>query len=45
MSRRGPIFEQLVDRYYEGVDPEEIADQAQTSLEDRADQYRKGDWK
>lgn len=45
MSRRGPVFEALVDRYYDGVDPEVIADQALTELEDAADQYRKGDWK
>lgn len=45
MSRRGAIFEALVDRYYENIDPQEIADQAITNLEDRADQHRKGDWK
>ena len=45
MSRRGPVFEAMVDRYYEGIDPEELADQALTDLEEAADQYRKGDWK
>ena len=44
MSRRGSIFEALVDRYYEGIDPEEIIDQTITDLEARADEHRKGDW-
>jgi hypothetical protein len=41
MSRTGPIFEALVDRYYDGIDPDELADQALTELEDRADEARK----
>lgn len=45
MSRNGPIFEAIVDRYWEVINPDEIADQALTDLEETADQYRKGDWK
>lgn len=45
MSRRGSLFEALVDRYYEGIDPDTIADQTLTDLEEAADQHRKGDWK
>lgn len=45
MSRSGPVFEAFVDRYWEGIDPDEIADQALTALEDAADAHRKGDWK
>lgn len=41
MSRTGPVFEALVDRYWEGIDPQVIADQALTDLEEAADQYRK----
>jgi len=41
MSRTGPIFEALVDRYWEGIDSDSIADQALTELEDRADEARK----
>jgi hypothetical protein len=41
MSRTGPIFEALVDRYYDGIDPDELADQALTELEDRANEARK----
>lgn len=41
MSRSGPVFEALVDRYYEDIDPDTVADEALTALEDRADEARK----
>lgn len=41
MSRSGPVFEALVDRYYEDIDPDTVADEALTELEDRADEARK----
>lgn len=45
MSRRGAIFEALVDRYYEGIDPQTLADTAMADLEEAADNYRKErDW-